>query len=53
MVYIEIGTRVLEPRIVIVDESLPASIRAANVGGRGFVVNALGPDNVTGLNWVT
>ena len=43
MVHIEIGARVLEPRIVVVDESLPAGIRAANTGGRGFVVDALGP----------
>ena len=43
MVHIKIRASVLEPRIVVVDESLPASIRAANAGGRGFVVDALGP----------
>src|SRR5690348_15667877 len=43
MVHIEIRPRVLQPGIVIVDKSLPARIGAANAGGCGFVVDALGP----------
>ena len=43
MVHVEIRTRVLQPSIVVVDESLPARIGAANAGRRGFIIDALGP----------